>query len=77
MFTIQSVLPSEISGGGSEKEDKNGVGVEDLDGTGVSTVSQKQLNPEKTNAIFMNLINVDEKAQVNKNCFHHECLFSA
>ena len=69
MFTIQSVLPSEISGGGSEKEDKNGVGVEDLDGTGVNTIGQKQLDPEKTNAVFMNLINIDEKAQVKSKMF--------
>ena len=58
-------MPSEISGGGSEKENKNGVEVEDLDGNGVSITSKKQLDPEKTNAVFMNLINIDEKAQVS------------
>ena len=60
-------MPSEISGGGSEKEDKKDVKVEDLDGTGVGTISQKRLDPEKTNAVFMNLINIDEKAQVTVN----------
>ena len=70
-------MPSEISGGGSEKEDKNDVKVEDLDGTGVSTISQKQLDPEKTNAVFMNLINIDEKAQVTVNYLQmvfHPCV---
>ena len=62
-------MPSEISGGGSEKENKNGVEVEDLNGNGVSITSQKQLDPEKTNAVFMNLINIDEKAQVSMTFF--------
>ena len=70
-------MPSEISGGGSEKENKNGVEVEDLDGNGVSITSKKQLDPEKTNAVFMNLINIDEKAQLTSNYFQmvfHPCV---
>ena len=44
---------------------------EDLDGSGVTQTSEVVLNPatqnldpEKSKTVFMNLINVDEKAQV-------------
>ena len=52
---------------------------EDLDGSGVTQTSEVVLNPatqnldpEKSKTVFMNLINVDEKAQVpfpSDNCF--------
>ena len=64
--SCQAVLPSDIDGGGhSDKKDdtKKGVGVEDLDGTGVKVAKDGVLDPEKNKTIFMNLINVDEKAQ--------------
>ena len=51
-----------------EKEEKkkgklNSVGFEDLDGTGAT---QSKLDPEKNKTVFMNLIHVDEQAQVLK-----------
>ena len=56
------MLPSEIDGGHKAKLD-----VEDLDGTGISqTAMEEKLNPEKSKPVFMNLINIDEKAQVIK-----------
>ena len=48
-----------------EKKDKpktNAVGFEDLDGTGAT---QSNLDPEKNKTVFMNLIHVDEQAQVS------------
>ena len=48
------MLPSEIDGSKKSKD----LEVEDLDGTGV------KLNPEKSKPVFLNLINIDEKAQV-------------
>ena len=56
-----------------EKEEKknappkiNSVGFEDLDGTGATQLDEKgdKLDPEKNKTVFMNLINVDEQAQV-------------
>ena len=55
-----------------EKEEKkkapkmNSVGFEDLDGTGATQTAEKgeNLDPEKNKTVFMNLINVDEQAQV-------------
>ena len=49
-----------------EKDEKknpktNSVGFEDLDGTGAT---QSNLDPEKNKTVFMNLIHVDEQAQV-------------
>ena len=47
------------------KQDKT-VHFEDLDGTGASQPADPglHLDPEKSKTVFMNLINVDEKAQV-------------
>ena len=71
----QAVLPSEMEGATEseknqlkEKEEKkkgkmNSVGFEDLDGTGAT---QSKLDPEKNKTVFMNLIHVDEQAQVLK-----------
>ena len=44
----------------------NSVHIEDLDGTGLTQPAgaDPTLNPEKTKTVFMNLINVDEQAQV-------------
>ena len=57
-----------------EKEEKknapstkiNSVGFEDLDGTGATQLDEngEKLDPEKNKTVFMNLINVDEQAQV-------------
>ena len=51
-------------------EEKKSVKFEDLDGTGATQNSEvvedpsTMLDPEKSNTVFMNLINVDEQAQV-------------
>ena len=71
----KAVLPSEMEGATEseknalkekeEKKDKpkiNSVGFEDLDGTGAT---QSNLYPEKSKTVFMNLIHVDEQAQVS------------
>ena len=54
--------------GEKNKPKMNSVGFEDLDGTGATQVAgtDPKLNPEKTKTVFMNLINVDEQAQVTK-----------
>ena len=49
--------------GRKEKGKLNSVGFEDLDGTGAT---QSKLDPEKNKTVFMNLIHVDEQAQVLK-----------
>ena len=52
------------------KDEKKSVGFEDLDGTGATQNSEVvpdtslNLDPEKSKTVFMNLINVDEQAQV-------------
>ena len=75
MNLSKAVLPSEMEGATEseknalkekeEKKDKpkiNSVGFEDLDGTGAT---QSNLDPEKSKTVFMNLIHVDEQAQVS------------
>ena len=52
-----------------KKEEKKAVKFEDLDGSGVTQNSEvvedpTHLDPEKSKTVFMNLINVDEQAQV-------------
>ena len=52
------------------KEEKKAVKFEDLDGSGATQSSEvveepvTHLDPEKSKTVFMNLINVDEQAQV-------------
>ena len=52
-------------------DEKKSVQFEDLDGTGATQNPEGgekpgvQLDPEKSKTVFMNLINVDEKAQVS------------
>ena len=55
------MLPSEIDG----TLKPTSIDVEDLDGTGISQSMGKNLNAEKSKPVFMNLINIDEKAQVS------------
>lgn len=48
-----------------KKPKTNAVGFEDLDGTGATQSGPAtKLDPEKNKTVFMNLINVDEQAQV-------------
>ena len=51
-----------------KKQLEKSVQIEDLDGTGATQTPgpepEQILHPEKTKTVFMNLIHVDEKAQV-------------
>ena len=59
------MLPSEIDSGGGSLKTKT-LGLEDLDETGIfQSLGKKQEESDKKNkAVFMNLVNIDEKAQV-------------
>ena len=66
---MEGATESEINAH-KEKEEKNPVKFEDLDGSGVTQNSEvvedpvTHLDPEKSKTVFMNLINVDEQTQV-------------